>query len=60
MSLPSPLKKSIDELDAMIGGDWDRHGGVLTGKGVGGGGGGCVGGSGVLGVDECVVLGCAG
>jgi hypothetical protein len=57
LSLPSPLKKSIDVLDAMIGGDWDHCGGVLTSKGVGGGSGGCVGGSGMLGVDECVVLG---
>ena len=56
LSLLSPLKKSIDELDAMIGSDWDCHGGVLTGKGVGGGGGGGVGGSGMLGVNECVVL----
>ena len=41
----------------MIGGDSDRGGGVLAGEGVGGGGGGCAGRSGVLGVDECVVLG---
>jgi hypothetical protein len=57
LSPPLPLKKSIDVLDAMIGGNGDHGGGVFTDEGVGGGGGGCVNRSSVLNVGNCVVLG---
>ena len=57
LSPPLLLKKSTGMLDAMIGGNGDRGGSVFADEGVGGGGRGCVGRSGVLGVRECMVLG---